>query len=280
MRIGLRPDDLTACRAAADGGRLEPRPRLYGIGMGKTGTNVLASLFAGVPAAHEPEAGEVITALLAYEAGRRDWRSLRGFVVDRDRRLGLSVDVSNLNIFLVDQLVDLAPDARFVLTIRDPWSWLDSIVNQYVRRTPTAEWRAFAEHRFGSAGVAHPAAERVLAEHGLHPLAGYLSYWRAHMEKALAAVPADRLFVVPVGRIMAEAGRIAAFAGLPPDSVDASRVREYRNPTKQPIVQRIPRDHLEAEVRRHCGPWLERCFPGIRTPEDAGLLVDAPAGLP
>jgi len=278
MRIGLRPDDLTACRAAAEGCRLEPRPRLYGIGMGKTGTNVLASLFTGVPAAHEPETGDVITALLDYEAGRRGWRALREFVVERDRRLGLSVDVSNLNIFLVDLLVDLAPDAKFVLTIRDPWSWLDAIVNQYVRRPPTAEWRAFAEFRFGAEGVAHPAEERILATLGLHPLAGYLAYWREHMQKALAAVPADRLYVVPVGRIAAEAGRIAAFAGLPADSVDPSRVREYRNPAKRPIVQRIPRDHLEAEVHRHCGPMLERFFPGIRTPEDAGLVLDAGSG--
>lgn len=275
MRIGLRPDDLTACRAAAEGCRLQPRPRLYGIGMGKTGTNVLASLFTGVPAAHEPEAGDVITALLDYEAGRRDWRAVREFVVERDRRLGLTVDVSNLNIFLVDLLVDLAPDATFVLTIRDPWSWLDAITNQYLRRPPTAEWRAFAEFRFGAGGIAHPAAERILAERGLHPLAGYLAYWRDHLEKALAAVPADRLLVVPVGRIAAEAGRIAAFAGLPADSVAPARVHEYRNPSKRPIVQRIPRDHLEAEVQRHCGPMLERFFPDLRTPEDAGLVCDA-----
>lgn len=280
MRIGLRPDDLTACHAATDRVRLDPRSRLYGIGMGKTGTNVLASLFTGVPAAHEPEAGDVIKALLDYEARHRDWRALRGFIVERDRRLGLTVDVSNLNIFLVDLLVDLAPDARFVLTIRDPWSWLDSIVNHYVRRQPTAEWRAFAEHRFGATEVAHPAAELVLAEHGLHPLAGYLSYWRAHVQKALAAVPADRLLVVPVERITAEAGRIAAFAGLPADSVDPARVQEYRNPAKQPIVQRIPREHVEAEVRRHCEPFASRLFPGIRTPEDAGLVFDVPAERP
>lgn len=248
--------------------------------MGKTGTNVLASLFANVPAAHEPEAGDVIAALLDYEAGRQDWQGLRGFLVDRDRRLGLAVDVSNLNIFLVDLLVDLAPDAMFVLTIRDPWSWLDSIVNQYVRRQPTAEWRAFAEHRFGSEGLAHPPEERVLAEHGLYPLAGYLRYWRAHMEKALEAVPADRLLVVPVNAIAAEAERIAASAGLPADSIDRAGVHEYRNPAKQPIVRQIPRDHLEAEVRRYCEPLLERFFPDIRTPKDAGLVLEMPAERP
>lgn len=273
MHIGLRPDDLTACGATADDDRFTPRSRLYGIGMGKTGTNVLASLFKGVPAAHEPEAGDVIRALLDYEASRRDWRALRALVIERDRRLRLTVDVSNLNIFLVDLLVDLDPDPRFVLTIRDPWTWLDSIVNHYLRRQPTAEWRAFAERRFGG-GPPHPAAEQVLADRGLFPLAGYLAYWRAHMEKALAAVPVDRLLVVPVERITAEAERIAAFAGLPADSVDPAGVHEYRNPAKQPLVLQIPRAHLTAEVYRHCEPMLERFFPGIRTPEDAGLTYD------
>ena len=70
--IGLRPDDLTALRADAASVRLDARLRLYGIGLGKTGTNVLASMFSGVPAAHEPEAGDVIEAVLDYEGGRRD----------------------------------------------------------------------------------------------------------------------------------------------------------------------------------------------------------------
>ena len=46
MHIGRRPDDLAACRA--DPLRLAARPRLYGIGPGKTGTNVLASMFTGL----------------------------------------------------------------------------------------------------------------------------------------------------------------------------------------------------------------------------------------
>lgn len=153
MHIGLRPDDLAALRADSTV-RLEPRPRLYGIGMGKTGTNVLASMFAGVPAAHEPEAGRLIEGLLDYDSGRSDWRALRDLVMDRDRRLGLAVDVSNPNVFLVDLLLALDPRATFVLTIRDPWSWLDSILNQYLRRQPTEQWRAFADRRFGLAGAA------------------------------------------------------------------------------------------------------------------------------
>jgi hypothetical protein len=55
MHIGLQPAELAALRADTTV-RLETRPRLYGICPGETGTNVLASIFTGVPADHEPEA--------------------------------------------------------------------------------------------------------------------------------------------------------------------------------------------------------------------------------
>ena len=52
-----------------------------------SGTNALASLFTGIPTAHEPEPEPVIHAVLDYTAGRSDWRSLQTLVLDRDRRL-------------------------------------------------------------------------------------------------------------------------------------------------------------------------------------------------
>jgi len=275
MRIGLRPDDLQALRSDQTV-CFEPRRRLYGIGMGKTGTNVVASMFTGVAAAHEPEAEGLIEALLEYESGRSDWRALRDFVVERDRRLGLVVDVSNLNIFLVDLFLELDPAARFVLTIRDPWSWMDSIGNHYLRRPPNERWRAFADHRFGQAGAPHAPEETALADAGLYPLAGYLGYWRAHMDKALDTVPTDRLLVVRTERIATEAGRIAEFGGLAGANVDESRIREYRNPAKQPILQHVPREHVDTQVRTHCGPLVGRFFPEIRSVRDVGVRAVEP----
>ncbi len=268
MLIGLRPDDLAACRA--ENLRLDSRPRLYGIGLGKTGTNVLASIFTGLSAAHEPEAPKVIESILGYDSGRIDWRYLRDFVAARDRRLGLAVDVSNLNVFLLDLLVQMAPRAVFVLTIRDPYSWLDSILNHYLCRPPNASWRDFAMYRFGLEHQLHPPEERALADSGLFSLAGYLSYWRAHIDKALVAVPAERLLVVRTEQIASEAERIALFAGFPDSVVDRSRIQEYRNYDRRPILQSIPRCHLIEQVRMHCEPIASRFFPEIGFSEDEG----------
>lgn len=247
------------------------RPRLYGIGTGKSGTNALASLFTGIRTAHEPEPEPVIHAVLAHAAGRSDWRSLQTLVLDRDRRLALSVDVSNLNIFLVDLLLHVSPDSRFVLTIRDCYSWLDSLLNHYLRIPPTAAWRALADWRFQRGKFPYPASERILEEKGLYTLGGYLSYWTAHVSKAIAAVPADRLLIVRTDQIADRALEIAAFGGFGPAEVASGGIREYRNPHKQRIVQEIPVAHLQEHVDTHCGPLMRRFFPEIGSPADAGL---------
>ena len=94
-----------------------------------------------MPCAHEADAVEVIDTVLGYESGQVSWRSLLALAEDRDRRLSLVVDVSNLNVFLVDLLVLLDPCAKFVLTVREPRSWLDSILNHYLLRPPIDLWR-------------------------------------------------------------------------------------------------------------------------------------------
>ena len=261
-------DPLTAAGVAE--APLPPRQRLYGIGPGKSGTHALASLFKGIAAAHEPETDPLMRTVLDQVSGRCGWTALETLARDRDKRLGLVVDVSNVNIFLVDLLVRITPDARFVLTIRDCYSWLDSLLNHYLRVTPTATWRAFAEYRFRS-DDAHPPAERILEKNGLYPLAGYLGYWHAHLSKAIEVVPSDRLLVVRTNEIVVRGPEIAAFAGLAVGTVNRSRIEEFRNPNKRRILEEIPHEHLQQQVDRHCGPLMQRFFPEIRTPTDAGI---------
>jgi hypothetical protein len=256
MRIGLRPEDLQEFRASAPGHRLGPSQRLYGIGMGKTGTNALATVFHGIPCAHEADADRIIEAVLGYDRRNVSWQSLLSIAVERDRQLSLAVDVSNLNVFLVDLLVWLDPCAKFVLTVREPRSWLDSILNHYLLRPPTDRWRAFAAFRFGGSNAARPPEESALDDLGLHSLQGYLSYWRRHNEHALASVPSERLMVVRYDSIAQEAARIAEFAGIGPDRIRRDLIHEYRNRDKRPVLDLIDATYLEAQIRLHCEPVM------------------------
>ena len=50
----------------------------------------------------------------------------------RDRRLRLEVDSFNQLSVFVQEFVDQFPQAKFLLTAREPRSWLRSIINQHL----------------------------------------------------------------------------------------------------------------------------------------------------
>jgi len=248
--------------------------RLYGVGMGKSGTHSIASMFLKpVRAGHEPEPLPLIEKILSREAGTLSERELHDWLGARDRRLALDVDSSNLNAHILDFLVSEFVDARFVLTIRDCYSWCDSMINHSIRfaETTPEPWRRLRNLRFRSDAFCHAPEEQLLKEAGLYTLDGYLSHWSAHNEGVIQKVPPQRLFIVRTDEIQKRALEIADFAGLPRRTISAERAHGFRNPEKRPVLKQIDTAFIEARVEKYCRPLMSRFFPEIRS------LPDAPA---
>jgi hypothetical protein len=251
MSSDARPDDQ--------------RNRLYGVGTAKSGTHSIAAMFAApVRARHEPDAPVAIRKILDRLSGRIRDAEFRRWVRARDGELNLDVDSSQLNFFLLDVLLEEFPAARFVLTIRDCYSWLDSYFNHSLQRASAREWIELRDRRFRPHLFKHPPEERVLKEHGLYTLDGYLSYWAEHNETVLRQVPAGRLLVVRTDEITPMAQRIAVFAGLPRPAVRVEQSHAFRASVKHRLLERIERSHLEGRVQQHCGELMRRFFPTIR----------------
>lgn len=246
--------------------------RLYCVGAAKTGTHSIDTMFDDtVKSRHEADDEEVIRKILEISAGHISAADLLSFIRQRDKRLCLDVDSSQLNFFLLDQLLQEFPDALFLLTIRDCYSWLNSFIDDSLRRQPSGNWIKLREHRFRSGTLAHPTQEQALKEKGLYTLDGYLSYWASHNNQVLAKVPEDRLLIVRTEEITKKAFEIAGFAGLPRYCVQPHHSHAFRNPEKFHVLREIPEDYLEAKVREHCGPLMARFFPEIRSISDAGV---------
>src|SRR4029453_5919642 len=158
--------------------RLRPRRlRVLGIGSPKSGTHSLAGVFeARYRTAHEPTALELAGLLAARAEGTAPEAALDRELRRRERRLRLEVNSAGLNGLVVERLVPLSSRSRFVLTLRDPWSWLGSIIPPSLRGHPAPVYLRLRELRYGT-GRPHPPAERVLAGHGLFTLDGYLGAW-------------------------------------------------------------------------------------------------------
>jgi hypothetical protein len=155
-----------------------------------------------------------VDVILGCLAGRIDDEELRRFVIERDRRLRLDVDSSFLNIYLLDQLVELFPDAKFILTIRNPYAWLDSMVNQQLSRKRSPKWSQLRDSVFRPDLFTHSNEELALKEEGLYTLDGYLSGWTRHNRKVIDTVPKERLLIVRTDMISESIDDFAAFAGV------------------------------------------------------------------
>ncbi|MDM8563812.1 hypothetical protein QUF54_10710, partial [Candidatus Marithioploca araucensis] len=81
-------------------------------------------------AAHEPESSFVNHQIIAFANGKINKSELIKYVEHKKRRLALEMDSSWLNYFFVDILVNEFSEAKFILTIRDCYSWLESLITQ------------------------------------------------------------------------------------------------------------------------------------------------------
>ena len=114
------------------------RPRrfmMYCVGPAKSGTvsvewNVLCKLPRS--AAGEAAFREIIVLAVDCLEGRLKKSAVLRQLRRRDRRLRLEVDSFNQLSVFVQEFVDQFPQAKFLLTAREPRSWLRSIINQHL----------------------------------------------------------------------------------------------------------------------------------------------------
>src|SRR5690606_844266 len=182
--------------------------KLFCVGDEKTGTHSVAGLFSAYRAEHEPEAHDLRPLVEARLRGDLADGELERYLDAKDARLPLDVDSSFLNGEIIDVLVPRYPGARYVLTLREPRSWLDSKINQMITYA-SPRWLEPRALRDGAA-VGHPHEEAALAARGLPTLDGFFSEYARFNTGVVAHVPPERLLVLRTPDIRAHADRLAA----------------------------------------------------------------------
>jgi hypothetical protein len=245
----------------------------YGLGSAKSGTHSIAAIFApSYRARHEPQHHPMIHNLLERWQGRMSDRNAIRFLRRRDRALNLEMDSSQLNGSFADLLPQLFPEARFILTIRNCYHFLESVIDHQLARKASESWLRMREARFG--GFRHSPYERTFAQRGLYPIDGYLSYWARHNENVLRHVPSERLLVVRTHDIRDSIPRIARFLSIPPESLDAAQSHSYPAAARFGMLKQLDPVFLEDRVRHHCEPLMRRFFPETPLSPTVGLLSE------
>ena len=252
--------------------RSRPRQtRLYCVGGPRTGTHSVAAIFdRSIRSRHEPEFRAVTKKVLARHRGLISFADLRDFVRERDERLALDVDSSHANVFLIDALLAEFADARFLLTIRDCYSWTDSAMNHALNtRRPSAAVREYLEFYFDTKHFAYTPHDELLRQRGLPGVDCLLAAWRRHIDSVLGAVPPAKLLIVRTSELSAMRQGIADFAGVPRQRIaPAFRVRGSAK-AAHGILARIDSAYFADRVGVHCGELMARFFPDVRSLGDA-----------
>lgn len=247
------------------------RPRrfhLYCLGAPRTGTTSMAELFRkNYRAEHEPGMPELVRAIEAKIEGRLDHASALAFVEEHDRQLRLEFESSHPMATFAPALVEAFPEARFIVTIRDCYSWLDSMIDQHLSSFSDPNlpeyWPRLNELYHGERGASTTGDEDPLRSRGLYSLEGYLAYWGDHYTKIFQAIPPDRLLTVRTDRMSSDVDRIAAFAGVAPETLDVERRHSHRSSKKHRLVEALNQDLLERVVDRCCRDIMDQHFPEI-----------------
>ena len=222
--------------------------------------------------AHEPDRSELLKMILleANDLIQRD--QFADYVRNRDKRLNLDFDSSWVNYFIIGHLVRAFPDAKFILLVRDCYTWVESIVNHMLARDIPADVRKFMDWWFEPQTYPHKMEEQTLKENGLFSLECYLSCWKGHVTRVSEMIPSERLLLIRTHEIRDALDKVAQFLHVPRERLDDANCHLNKGTRGKHIGSLVDVTFLEDTVARVCGEVMRRYFPEVRSVDQAYAL--------
>jgi hypothetical protein len=243
------------------------RFRAYNVGLLKSGTTSITGIFArSYRSRHEFLALEVYAVLEAWEKGEATEADVRDFIRRRDGLGSLEMDSAGFHHHFIRLLVETFPDAKFVFTLRDCYSWLESLM-RYILNAGVGGG-AFLGWGRKKLGLPFDLAYRDAdARKALQPvldrcLPDFVRYWEQGNQAVLDAVPSARLLVVRTHELTDSRARLADFLALPRESLDWERSHELKAVSDWSLGANLSREQLGGLASVADCPLMQRFFPG------------------
>ncbi|MCY3766406.1 MAG: hypothetical protein OXH06_13400 [Gemmatimonadetes bacterium] len=244
------------------------RVKAFCVGQAKSGTASLVGLLSSnYRAAHEPERPELLDMILRESKGEVTAEEFRKFLLERDARLNLEYDVSWANQFIIGHLLDVFPAAKFIVLIRDCYSWLQSAVGHLVSREMPPEILDFLPWWTKPERYPHSRHDRALAEKGLDSVAAFLHTWNGHVDRC-HSIPPDRRLVIRTHELARSHRRLADFLQIPADTLDAGSGHQNRSTWHERIESLTDPAYIADMVQSICADNMARYFPEVRSIQD------------
>lgn len=172
--------------------------RNFAIGLPRSGTHSIVSILErNSSALHEPLVGKTVTFILRYKYGKISRKQLIKHILYREKHLKAEFEAAHYLHHISDVLRDLYPSSKFVLTVREPLSWLESEIGKNMRTYSKGHYSDTILRKFRYGEYKHSFSEHEKQIEGIYPIQSYLAYWKDHLQQVLQSIPEDRLLVIP-----------------------------------------------------------------------------------
>ena len=201
-----------------------PVVRAFCVGQAKSGTASLCGMLATrYRAVHEPEREQILDLILRKSRGQIGEGAVSDYLIRRDHRLNLEYDIAWANQFIVGHLLTVFPNVKFVVLVRDPYTWLQSIVGHLISREIPPDVRSFLDWWFKPECHPHTRDDRALETHGVYSIEAFLTAWNQHVDLCTRILPQERRLVLRTHELNQSYSAIAEFLQIPLESLHTQR---------------------------------------------------------
>ena len=251
-----------------------PRPLLcrrfhaYNVGLPRTGTSSVATLFGQFRSATEFQEQKTVEHIVAWQDGSLSEAEFHAYILDRDREGQLEMDSASFNHFYLDFLIDRFPEAKFVFTIRECYPWLNSFLSLMLR------WRkrysdqglemppwmaAYGRLLFGTFSWDAFTSADTLKASIPDLVEPFVQCWSTYNRLILERLPPERSLIIPTEDLSHRQDDLAAFIGVPRSSLSSA---DHVGRTAEPVdwLQSVSPAVFEASYNRFSSESLSHFF--------------------
>ena len=248
----------------------------YCIGLPKSGTHSIAAIFKkNYRSKHEPDKYELQKKIINIYKNKLLCDEFKKYVREREKKLCLDFNSSYLNVYIADVLVKEFPQAKFLLTIRDCYSWMDSAYNQLLsgnfEKYQNKNFIDFIKCLLKIDNYEYKNEERVVLEkanvlldHRLPSTECLLNFWTSINKAMIDTIPNQRLLIVKTNEIDKNLEKISNFFSIPRESLDVTKTHMFKAHKKFNILSELPREFIEMQVKKYCKELMYEFFPGTK----------------
>jgi hypothetical protein len=241
-------------------GKVLPRRfHCYCIGAAKTATTSISSMFEhNFDSQHEANIEDTNHNIINYLENKITQEQMLGYLKKRDQQLQLEMESTHSLIYVANELSSLFPQAKYIVTVREPMDWIRSRINFHFKKHPP-EWEEYRQYFWMDKTESYSEEEKILQENDLASLDAYLGQYAQHYALVEKNIPQDRKLTIRMDKISEKTREIADFLNVSAQKI----IPEHSNsqPNKAAFIDNLDQQFVIQRIWHHCQGLIEEFFP-------------------